>query len=166
MLFQDIPGLYLACTEDFALAQLAPTSANCTFPMSVGVDWETLPEECRPVSVLGYLHSVELEEMDSFIQTVRLFVMHNLQGRGTEEGDNPTSFISSLHRADLSKNSTAEETLGWYVDSTQLFMAGDSEDPTKIEFIGKLGIIQKTSLKILVVLDIGSSIPMETAGMM
>src|SRR6056300_921498 len=104
MLFQDIPGLYLACAEDFAFAQLAPTSANCTFPMSVGVDWETLPEECRPVSLFGYLHSQTIDSV-----TVRLFVMHDLPVRGTEEGDKATSFISSLHRADLSKNSTAEE---------------------------------------------------------
>ena len=137
MLFQDIPGLYLACKEDYAFAHLAPASANCTFPMSVDVNWTTIPEECQPVSMLGDYHDAGgLHDGSKGIlkvETVRLFVMHNLPGRGFDEGDNPTSFVSSLHRADIS-NSTAEETLEWYVDSTQLFMAENNEDPTKIEF--------------------------------
>jgi len=65
--------------------------------------------------------------------------MHNLPRRSSsseDPDDHPISFISSLHRADIGGNTTDDvnNTLSWYMDSTQLFMADDSDDPTKIQF--------------------------------
>jgi len=140
MMFKDIPGMYLACSEDFALSNLIPASANCTFPMSENVDWESIPDECQPTSMFGdHLPAID-ELLPPSLTTIRLFIMHNLPGRSSnsdDPNDHPISFISSLHRHDIDVNATNDDvnnTLSWYTDSTQLFMAEDSDDPTRIQF--------------------------------
>ena len=77
---------------------------------------------------------------------LRPFTMSSLPGYSSTE-DSPRSFVSALHRYDLTENTTDSDSLKWEVDSLQMFMADDIEDPTRLSFrqIWDASLTMKTS---------------------
>ena len=142
--FGNIPGIYLSCSEEFVFSDLLTPAAECNnFPLGVIEDWSKIPPECQPKTLVGD-HLPPVDSMGAEYPMLRLFTMSSLPGYSEAS---PRSFVSALHRYDLTENTTDSDSLKWEVDSLQMFMADDIEDPTRLSFrqIWDASLTMKTS---------------------